>query len=186
MIVSLAQLKDYLGIMDSSSDSRLQTALNGVEVMVRVYCARDFTLDTYTENALFQYPRDGYQTRQYPIVSIAGLTVSDVLWKEGVDYWVNRSTGVFTFLDGLVSPHTTLAITYAAGYTASTYPHVLVSAILEQAACNYQGQGSSMLLSERLGDRQYTKVSSQAGSGGLSPLVEGMLSGLRSALFDTL
>ncbi len=73
-LATLAQIKQYLGITDSTSDAVLNALITAYSARVAKYCGREFNSSTYQElrNGNGQYRM---LTRQWPVTAISALIV---------------------------------------------------------------------------------------------------------------
>ena len=104
-MVTLTELKTFLGITTSDEDARLQQILDGVENAVKRYCGREFAQASYTERVYF-YSGVG-TVRETPvsavssIVTIEGTTLTLYTFSEsGIveiqEYYDGRATVTYT------------------------------------------------------------------------------------------
>ena len=102
MLVSLVDMKDYLGVTGTAEDDYLNSELSLFTETVENYCNRKFEVASYTERI---YHRDFYNVRDYylyhfPVVSITSATEkakdeSDVV----LGTLVNKRLGKVNVLD---------------------------------------------------------------------------------------
>lgn len=97
MLVSLADMKTYLGITDSSQDVYLTEQLTYVSDAVELYCNRKFEEATYTQT----FYREDYNrqlkelfTHQYPITAITSVKdITNDVTLTTTDYRVMKDLG---------------------------------------------------------------------------------------------
>jgi len=137
MLVSLAEIKAYLGIdpSDTTQDAFLTLRGQVTSDAVELYCARVFTAADYVETMYADdYPMDKeMKLYQYPVNSIASITLSTVPL---TDYRVAKEYGIITRLCGWFNcSRDVLVVTYNAGYT--TIPAIIQSVILQIVEGDY-------------------------------------------------
>lgn len=153
MLVSLDDMKDYLGITDNSEDSYLTSELLLFSETVENYCNRKFEVATYVERI---YHRDFYNVRDhylyhFPVVSIASaiekakdesdVTLSTIVNKRTGRINVVDENEYFTKLFVNSGRNGYMEITYDAGY--ATIPSEIQESVkmLIQARYNKKQSG---------------------------------------------
>ena len=130
-LVSLADLKDYLGIADNSQDDYLNSEIALFDETVLNYCNRIFEQTTVTETIYYDDFKDekDHFLYHFPIISITSITEkhpdqSDVLV---TDYRVNKRLGSIELVNSYNQKSwlfqnyalgASLDIVYEAGYTS--------------------------------------------------------------------
>jgi len=66
MLVTLQQVKDYLGIIDTDSDTLLTSLLTSADALVKSYTGRDFEEETYTHLFNWKWEYE-FLLKQYPV-----------------------------------------------------------------------------------------------------------------------
>lgn len=165
MIVTLAEMKTRLGIVDASQDAFLTEQLNVVQEAVERYCRRKFEQATYVQT----FYRDEFDLREealrkiqlylFPIISVAQVseisrasdgtpTVSNLAAGE---YRVNKRTahikkteltGIQTrwfdqSISGSFSAYNELEFTYDAGYAVADLPQTVRDVIFNLVTQRY-------------------------------------------------
>lgn len=142
MIVTLAEMKTYLGIADASYDSFLTQQLTMVNSAIENYCGRKFDPITYTETIykdelLQKNYLDKIYLYHYPVNSVTSVTDEDgktytIRLQSDVGKIVNVEDGDKTqwFYD-----HDELTIVYEAGFT--TMPEDLKQAVYSIVSESY-------------------------------------------------
>lgn len=115
-MVSLAEVKDYLGISSTTEDTRLSAYLAGVEAFVKTYCKRDFESQSYVQ----YYHGTNLQAmtlQQTPVTTITGVWLNnsgyyglgpapafgdDQLLVEGTDYVLDRDLNGSSSASGIL------------------------------------------------------------------------------------
>lgn len=153
MLVSLSDIKDYLGIVDGSQDSYLTSELLLFTEAIENYCNRKFEVATYVEKI---HHRDFYNTRDHYLYHFPVVNVISAIEKAKDEdditlvTLVNKRTGKLNIVDdneyltGLfvnTGRSGYMEITYDAGY--STVPLEIQEAVkmLIQARYNKKNSG---------------------------------------------
>jgi hypothetical protein len=137
MIVTLAEMKAYLGITDSSQDAFLTEQLTFINEAVESYCARKFDLATYTQKFHYDDYRKSIKSLElyhYPLVSVTEIKEDDVV-QDLADYRVHNPTGKITANTGFFSScQSIVEVTYQAGYSTipATIKNVVYSVVEER------------------------------------------------------
>ncbi len=94
MLVSLAEMKSYLNIADTSQDVFLTAQLNLVSEVVEAYCRRSFESRIYEQTFYREDYRSSQllQTFHYPIISVDTVVEDDVELSSD-DYRVHNGSG---------------------------------------------------------------------------------------------
>ena len=153
MLVSLEDMKDYLGITDTSQDAYLTSELTLFSETVENYCNRKFEVATYTEKIFHRdfYNESEYYLYHFPIITLTSATEKakdedDVI----LNPLMNNRTGkmkilddneYFTSLFKNTGANGYMEIVYDAGY--ATVPLEVQEAIKEliQARFNKKESG---------------------------------------------
>ena len=153
-LVSLEDMKEYLGISDSSQDDYLNSELALFSEAVENYCNRKFLQATYTERI---YHRDFRNQREhylyhFPVVSITSVT--EKAYNEddvALGHLVNKKIGKLNVLDECeyvrnlftnTGMNGYLEIVYEAGYTDT--PLEVQEAIKELIQARYNKRESGV------------------------------------------
>ena len=123
MLVSLADMKAYLGIGDNSQDAFLTFQIELVSEAIEGYCNRKFEQNSYTQTfytqQFEQYPIT-IPLFHYPVDSITSIVEKSVISDPGVaveDYVVHSPTGKLTKMFGrFFCQGSILEVVYDAGY----------------------------------------------------------------------
>jgi hypothetical protein len=144
MLVSLDDVKTYLGINDSTYDDFLTQQIGVVSEAIEGYCGRKFEQSSYTQT----FYRDDYELNKneillyhYPVISVTSVKDGD---ETITDYRLHYPTGHLYRKNGLFYSET-VEVEYSAGYATvpSTVLHVVYS-VVEQ---NYNKKKSGVALS---------------------------------------
>ena len=162
-LVSLADVKEALGILDNSQDSYLTNLINRATDIIEKYCnGRRFKETTYTNET---YDGNGSQflnLKHYPISAITSLQ-----WRSGdfsSNNWDSIDSSMYTYLDiegeiyytGVFSRGIrNYRVSYTAGY--STIPNDLQQACITLISYLKNQTKTSGMKSESLGEYSYTK-----------------------------
>jgi hypothetical protein len=135
MLVSLADMKAYLGIVGTSDDTFLTEQLTLVSEAIENYCGRIFNAGSYVQRFYREeYPNDfsRFKTAQYPIKTITsieadGVAITDFRFlKPSGQIFRNLGQGFFGCADELV-------VTYDAGFDTIPGPlSMAVKSIVEE------------------------------------------------------
>lgn len=144
LLVSLSDMKDYLGIVDNSYDTFLTNQITIVSDAIEGYCGRIFSSASYTQTFYgADFDRD-LESRKllafhYPVTAVTEVkeiqSNSDGSTSETVipatEYLVNEKTGKFfrtfktgerRFWFGEYGANSRVEITYTAGYASTPTP----------------------------------------------------------------
>ena len=120
MLVSLVDMKAYLGEATTTYDAFLTRQLNLMTSVIQNYCRRIFEVDDYVETL---YRQDVPQSERlmlynYPVNSIASIVYDTTNTLSPSEYRLNKSGG-FLLPTGInpFSWSDVMVITYNAGYT---------------------------------------------------------------------
>jgi hypothetical protein len=130
-LCALQDVKTYLGISDTNSDSVLTNLITNVSAMIETYCNRIFALASYTETR-----NGGCGQKMYlangPVTTVSSLSVNGqsvaaapdsvsggFVWDSMMVYIRRGGAGPQEFYKGIQN----VIVTYTAGY-ASTPPEV--------------------------------------------------------------
>lgn len=121
MLVSLAEMKTYLGISATTYDTFLTEQITLISDTAETYCRRKFNQATYTQTWYTDEIKDRtnrlLQVFHFPIVSVTTVKVDTVL-VDATLYRIHKDTGTVTMLDNFPSTWDELEIVYSAGYAA--------------------------------------------------------------------
>lgn len=133
-LVSLADMKTYLGISDNSYDVFLTEQLNLVSDTVEAYCNRKFQADNYVE-AIYsddinsEFLKDIYLTH-FPVNTITSIFEKLNETDTGVElleYRIHKPSAKLTNTCGFFRQGRKLEVTYNAGY--SVIPTIIDSVV---------------------------------------------------------
>lgn len=158
-LVTLAYVKTYMGITDTSLDALLSALISAASAYAVNACGRDFTLQTYTDEPYNGTGGSMLMLAQTPIVSVAAVKVDGVSvpaatsstpgFKFDKDTVYIIGCGIGGFAAGLQNVY----ITYNAGY--SMIPADLQIAVTELVVKKYKdkqkpGVGSRHIAGESI------------------------------------
>lgn len=117
---TLVDIKDWLEVEGTTSDSLLASLINVATEKIDNYCGRDFSFHTGVSEVLLSEWRDSFVLKYYPVTSITSVNVGD--YQE----YSNLEVGIIRFTPFLYPFYGQLEITYNAGYTQTPYTVVQV------------------------------------------------------------
>ena len=121
-LVTTSEVKDYIGITDTTYDTFLGNLIDYASRRFRAYTGRQLEKTTITMKKYLREYTDVVVLEHYPVHSVTSLKLNDDTLTEGTDedFWVDNDKGIIFFtkdVKGLID------ITYEAGYDATTsYP----------------------------------------------------------------
>lgn len=163
MLVTLDNLKTFLGISGSGQDDLLNLLNEQASAMVEKKCMRTFEETTYTEE---EYDGTGEKElilKQFPVTSTTTfkLEVNNALdntddWEEidTDDYWVDNDQGIVTKITEFMCGKQRYRVTYSAGY--ATIPYDLQYVVMQLVSLFLNKRRGAGLKSETLGDHTVT------------------------------
>lgn len=156
--VTVASIKEYLGITVTTYDTLLGNLLTRMHSFVESYCERVIEKANYTEQHDGTLENGGLLILNvFPVISLTSLYDDlEREFKDGTliaaaDYVIYKDEGTIQldnekqFKEGLQN----IKAVYEAGYT--TYPADLEQALIELVARKFQRRGSEGVKSEKLG-----------------------------------
>ena len=168
-IVTLSDMKDYLGITSTSYDTLLNSLIEGFSDLAREYCGRTFDYDTYNETLDIDYDfMDRIILAEYPVDTVVAVTDYDTLVSSDY-YYVDSDIGVIKLKESYrttnyytrtySTPFFTrglarIKVCYTAGYTP--YPQGLQLAVKILVAEEYNARRKTGYQSESIGNYKYT------------------------------
>lgn len=159
-LVTLSDVKNYMGITDNTMDTLLSALISAASQFAINSCGRDFTLQTYTNEAYDGTGGSIMLLNQMPVVSVAsvivdGVTISPAsgISNAGFKYDKNAVYLVGCFGGGFTNGLQNVYITYTAGY--NPIPMDLQYAVIELIAKKYRdkqkpGVGSRHIAGESI------------------------------------
>lgn len=118
MLVTLADMKTFLGITSNTYDTFLTEQISLVSEAIEAYCRRSFNVATYQQT----YYKSDYPpgpnilTYHYPVKTLTSI-VEDGVTLASTEYRVNKPTGIITrknYCNFFIADET--VVTYDAGY----------------------------------------------------------------------
>lgn len=146
MLVSLADMKTYLGITDNSQDAFLTNQILVISDAIEAYCKRVFPVRTYTENFYYsdyQLSKTLY-TYMYPIISVISIN-EDATLVEAADYRINKPIGLITKPTGSFYAAEDTVVIYTAGYV--DIPPIIQSVVYSLVSERYNKKTAGIDLS---------------------------------------
>lgn len=166
-LVTIESFRAYSGISVISEDSKITGIIEGVSDMVSRYCHRDFGFNAFDENFdIWDFDEDTIHVRNYPIVSVVGLT-DDGNLVDPTNYKVYKKEGIISLKERtyvsqyyrrdhfFTKGHQTVEVSYWGGH--ELIPDSLQLAVKMVSNRIYNDVGSEEMLSEKIGGYSYTK-----------------------------
>jgi len=159
-LVTLDNVKTFLGITGSSKDAILEMLINMITDHIEKRTGLRFTDTTYSEE---EYDGTGVKTlsiNNFPITATQAFKLEqNNAWDNSDDweevdtdeYWVDNDTGIITKTSVFAKSTKNFRITYSAGYT--TIPYDLQLLVMNLISEILNKRSSAGVLEERLGDR---------------------------------
>ena len=144
MLVSLADMKTYLGITGTTWDAFLTEQLQLVSDTVEAYCGRKFESATYVQTFYsddYTYPVKDIPLFHYPVTSIVSVEEDTTAI---TDFRIHGPTGTITNTCGWFNSGKELAVEYVAGF--STIPTVIQSVVKSIVEERYNKKTSGVAL----------------------------------------
>jgi len=143
---TLANLKSYLGVNDSSRDDELTIFLDAAEEQVEEYLGYDPEETTYTDEHHYGTGQPWIYPKARPVTAVTAFSVDDSDWD--VDELVLRDTWIDT-RNYILPEGADVEITYTAGY--SSVPSRIRLAVLKVAGIydKQHGSGGSLGIDNR-------------------------------------
>jgi len=165
-LVTLANLKEVLGITTSDDDELLTNIINRVTDIIESYCnGRRFASTVHTQEEYNGTGTKLINARHFPITAVTsyqenngtpGTADWDDLQSDYVKYIdTGQGPGQFFYAYGFERGVSNYRFSYTAGYT--TIPNDLEEACIQLATWIYNNRKSKGMKSETLGDRSYTR-----------------------------
>jgi gp6-like head-tail connector protein len=175
-LVSLSELKAFLGITSSEQDAQLTVILDGVSVGVESLCQRTFALGTYTEVYDILTPtQDLLFPENFPIQTIVALTSGTTPLDASEFAIIDQKMLVRKLPQGtyFTPGYQQVSLMYAAGYY--TIPADLKLVVMR--ACDMVNKSSDIgnFTSERIGDYSYSILGLAASKILADPFLNGLL-----------
>lgn len=164
-LLTLAELKTYLGVTTSDNDSLYELLINNVTDYIEKYCGRRFAETSYTDEKHDGHDFNKLVLKQYPVNSTESFSIKERLYIGGTfseitstDYVVDYNRGIIERVDSFEEGTQNYAVTYTAGY--STIPNDLKQAALDLISGMLDLSKSAVktgnIQSETLGDHSVT------------------------------
>lgn len=152
MIVSVAEIKSYLNIVDTTIDNELLTLINACQFQVENYCNRSLESNSISEIQLSSGNKSIYLNNS-PITAISKIEIqqSDNTWLEIDKTYISYINSRIFYTDGNTFLDDTIyKITYTGGYKSQTGTGTLSIAISTKAVT---GVGTLFLAELVAGDK---------------------------------
>jgi len=189
-LVTLSELKEYLGITTTSKDDLLTSLIEEVSDDFESHCNRKFACPGDCLRLEYHdIEEDGIDTIQvkcYPISSIVALcqnyVTGTILYTPDTDYIFYSDLGQIKLRGSANFPtgKKSVVVTYYGGF-CSTIPSRLVQAAKREISSRYNDIGEEGLKKEKIGNYSYEKIVKQTRYDLLSfdPIVERILNTFR-------
>jgi len=160
-LTSLARVKEFLNISDSSSDAKINTLIAAVSDEVQSEIDRKIIQSTATDEKVDSDGSEIITLNEYPIISVASLEENAVALVEGTDFEAEAQdleAGQLVRISGSypiawLSGNRVVKVTYDHGY--STVPEAIKQAATELVAFDLlqeKRSGSRFGLGDKIGD----------------------------------
>ena len=133
-LTTLANVKSWLGITNTSDDALLAQLITGYSQFVTEYCSRDFVQTTYTDQIYDGSGSSVLVLRQYPILSISAISIDGVA-VPSTSFSHNGRAVLLKTGQVFTSSYGNVSVSYQAGY--STIPTGLERAVIELIGQRY-------------------------------------------------
>lgn len=179
-MVTLTEVKDYLGITVGTYDALLTTFIDYISAEIETYCDRKFREATYTNEPLkFQFTQ--FDLLPIPPYALAGLRAATTLLHRPVQtgtitltaggntiteddgYILKEDEGIVLFYESVSDFKENLLATYTAGYATADMPGDLklvalqgIKDLFQQSGTTSQGGTSGEVASKKVGDFSVT------------------------------
>jgi len=120
-LTTLAAVKMEAGISDTSQDALLEALINSCSAAIRIYLDREIVRTTHTDELYSVNACQFLYLLQYPIQSVAALTVAGQALTAGQDYWLG-------FDDALAGRLYKPSGWVGSYYTRGTFPDIYAGA----------------------------------------------------------
>lgn len=156
-LITLDNLKTFLGITGSDQDSLLEMLINQVTDYIETRTDRRFKETTYTEEEYDGTGQSELVLKQFPIITFTKLEKNNATdntdsWEEvdTDDYWIDESEGILTKTTLFNKGKHNYRATYTAGYETIPYDvQFLAMSIISDINGRRQNMG---VVKETLGD----------------------------------
>lgn len=156
-IITLNDLKTFLGITGSDKDSLLEMLINQATDYIETRADRRFADTVYTEEKYDGTGQNEIVLKQFPVISFTKLEKNNASdnsdsWEEvsGSDYWVDDAEGVVTKTTNFSKGKQNYRATYTAGY--ESIPYDLQFLAMSLISDMYNRRKNMGVLKETLGD----------------------------------
>jgi hypothetical protein len=151
MLVSLVDMKDYLGETTADYDAFLTQQITLISDAIEGYCGRKFLSTTYTQTYYYEDIQESVRDLDlyhYPLISITDITnVTDSTTYGATDYrviplkWTVRKTDYGRWFNDSAK---VISIEYTAGYV--TTPSVIASVVYDLVEERYNKKVNGMAI----------------------------------------
>lgn len=157
-LVSLSDVKSFLGISGSSNDAVLSTIISSVSTFVENYIGYTVASTTYTNEEFDGTGKEKYNIPVYPVTVFTSMdyrttSANENSWEQidSEDYFVYLDEGYVHLIGGFHEGPKNYRMTYTAGYEST--PADLELAVLQMIRDVYNTKAtSSTVTQERLKD----------------------------------
>ena len=135
MLVTLADMKTYLGIADTSYDAFLTEQLNNISEAIETYCGRVFASTAYTQTFYKDEAKSPYlelALKNFPVITLTSV-IEDTT-NLTADTRSHPTTGTIINKEGWFRIYNEVKVVYTAGFATIPYPiQSAVKSIVEEA-----------------------------------------------------
>lgn len=145
MLVSLSDMKTYLGISAGTYDTFLTEQLQLISDVVEAYCRRKFESAVYDQTFYSDdHPvTDSFRTFHYPVITLTSITQDAEPAYDPTTYRVHKPTGTILRNDGFFWGVKTV-VRYTAGFAVIPTPIQAVVKTLVQERYNKKVSGVNL------------------------------------------
>ena len=139
-LLTIADIKEELGISDTDSDTLLTSLLNAVVALFEKKIDRTLESATYTEYHSSKANQNKVFLKNYPVTSITSIH-DDPDWDYGSgdlldsdDYNYDDDSGIVYYDGYFYEGFNNIKVVYEAGYTSATIPKDIKQCLIRQMA----------------------------------------------------
>jgi hypothetical protein len=146
-LVTLAEMKTYLGITGNDDDAFLTEQIELISDTIEAYCRRKFAQASYvqtwyTDDFNYRNPRE-ILPFHFPIISVTTLKVDGVT-ADSEEYRIHKPTGIIKLLSDFDHSWDELELTFSAGF--ATIPTIVKSVVYQLVEERYNKKKSGVSL----------------------------------------
>ncbi len=136
--VSLSDVKSFLDVTGTASDTLLTSMLNAACQNIEAWCAALLATRTVTETIYLQDDDTANLVLSHaPVIALTSVAIDDVAQSTG-DYFVGKAAGFLRRVDGAYIAGTKIIVVYTTGFAA--IPEPIVEATKEYVRDIFKGR----------------------------------------------